>query len=380
MDNFFLFNYYFIIMYADYIHPLSSSVMMLNHLMCDKVEFPCCGEPIAGGGIFQKNCSMEDCASCKAFALTSRCVLSCPTLFSEEKNYVWKEFTKVTRDNNSIGTELREKVGNGMELKAVLLTQLTKYKEHYFKYRWLHFCRKHDILQNISPTTIYIQSDFSAQPKMQSQSKLNCEADGVCCLCCAVVLHSPKHMTFTDENDIDVDFVYFEVDHIRVVSSSSGKCKDQDWFLHCNVMKFLVEKYRDEIPGLSLIILWTDGAPNQYKCRQNFLWVAFAIDLFGVQIIHRFGATSQFKGVHDKIGQVAKWVVKLKEKYGIERCSTAFEFYLAVKRHLIFQKHFDTPEAKFKKGQFEATRYEIYYAASSAQDAEGKPVEDIHMI
>ena len=57
-------------------------------------------------------------------------------------------------------------------------------------------------------------------------------------------------------------------------------------------------------------MLWTDGAPNQYKCRQNFYWMANVEREFGVSIIHRFGATAQFKGIHDKIGQVAKWIVR----------------------------------------------------------------------
>ena len=43
---------------------------------------------------------------------------------------------------------------------------------------------------------------------------------------------------------------------------------------------------------------------------QNFYWVANAANKFGITIVHRFGATAQFKGVHDKIGQVAKWAVK----------------------------------------------------------------------
>jgi hypothetical protein len=72
-------------MFAEYIYPLSSSVMMLNHLMCEKVEFPCCGEPLAGSGIFKKSCCFEECASCEAFAEKSQCVLNCPTLFSDQK-------------------------------------------------------------------------------------------------------------------------------------------------------------------------------------------------------------------------------------------------------------------------------------------------------
>jgi hypothetical protein len=57
-------------------------------------------------------------------------------------------------------------------------------------------------------------------------------------------------------------------------------------------------------------MIWTDGAPNQYKCRYVFFWLAKAQAEFGLEIIHRFAATAQFKGVHDKIGQVAKWCVR----------------------------------------------------------------------
>lgn len=91
---------------------------------------------------------------------------------------------------------------------------------------------------------------------------------------------------------------------------SSGKQKDQDWFLHCNIFDQIINNYKAKIPGFRKIIVWTDGAPNQYKCRQNFYWLSKVHELFGIKIIHRFAATAQFKGVHDKIGQVAKWTVK----------------------------------------------------------------------
>jgi hypothetical protein len=84
--------------------------------------------------------------------------------------------------------------------------------------------------------------------------------------------------------------------------------------------------------------------------------------------------------VHDKIGQVAKWVVKLQERFGNIRASTAFEFYLAVKKFLVLNKKYDSFDAKFRKGQFEATRYELYYAASSSDDARDKPAADVHIV
>ena len=95
-----------------------------------------------------------------------------------------------------------------------------------------------------------------------------------------------------------------------MVTPSTGKQKDQDWFLHCKSFEKFIQEYKERIPLLRKIIVWTDGAPNQYKCRQNFFWLTKVRANFDIQIIHRFGATAQFKGVHDKIGQVAKWTVK----------------------------------------------------------------------
>jgi hypothetical protein len=108
-----------------------------------------------------------------------------------------------------------------------------------------------------------------------------------------------------NKDNVKIPYTFYTCDHVRVVSPSTGKGKDQDWFLHCKVFEKLIHHYKStSIPNLNCCIIWTDGAPNQYKCRQNFYWVANALDKFNVKIHHRFGATAQFKGVHDKIGQV----------------------------------------------------------------------------
>lgn len=115
------------------------------------------------------------------------------------------------------------------------------------------------------------------------------------------------------ENNVGekVTYKYYECDHLRVVSPSTGKGKDQDWFLHCKVFEKLIHHYRTtSIPTLNRCIVWTDGAPNQYKCRQNFYWLSTALDKLNIKIYHRFAATAQFKGVHDKVGQVAKCIVR----------------------------------------------------------------------
>jgi hypothetical protein len=212
-------------------------------------------------------------------------------------------------DNGNELRELKEVVGTLAELRETLCAQLARYKKHYFQYKWLNLCRKEDIV-NLGPHTIFIQTDYSAQPTLDSQDKLNSVGHGVCVLSCWVILHSPRLEYYTNEDGVRIRYTFYECDHVRVVTPSTGKQKDQDWFLHCKIFEQLIQRYKYKIPKLNTIIIWTDGAPNQYKCRYNFYWLAQAHNKFGVKIYHRFGATAQFKGVHDKIGQVAKWTVK----------------------------------------------------------------------
>jgi 6-phosphogluconate dehydrogenase len=86
-------------------------------------------------------------------------------------------------------------------------------------------------------------------------------------------------------------------------------------------------KYFKNLLEVTNVIVWTDGAVGQYKCRQNFYSLATQFE--EVKVTHKFAATSQFKGVHDKIGQVAKHVVQQAEKASLEhaRCSTAWKWY-----------------------------------------------------
>lgn len=322
----------------DYIHPLASAVSFLNHLMCPKINFPCMscdGVPLVNSSIFQKDCAHENCADCARFATSENCVLNCPTIFNNEQIYRWKEYQEHSElDNGKKIRELRPKASNVDGFKEKFFQTLTKYKKHYFNYRWLNLCRKIDVL-TLDGCTLYIQTDYSAQPVLDSQDKgnlsfaigivliisliiLSCSClsgnsvgHGVCVLGCWVVLHSPRPASYVARDGEEVSYVYYECDHVRVVTPSTGKGKDQDWFLHCKVFEKLIGHYMTtSVPNLEKVIVWTDGAITQYKNRQNFFWLAQAFDIFDVKIIHRFGATAQFKGVHDKIGQAAKSIVR----------------------------------------------------------------------
>jgi hypothetical protein len=70
------------------------------------------------------------------------------------------------------------------------MEQYRKYTKHYFQYKWLNLCRELDVL-NLGENELYIQTDYSAQPVLDPQDKLNSQAHGVCVLSCWIVLHSP---------------------------------------------------------------------------------------------------------------------------------------------------------------------------------------------
>lgn len=236
-------------------------------------------------------------------------MLQCPALFNTTTTYKWRRYCNVVLDNGNELRELKEEFGTVDQFLGVFNEVLLKYKQHYFDYKWLNYCRKED-LDSLTRYGLFIQTDYSAQPTLDSQDKLNSVGHGVCVLSCWVVLHSPREEYYFSEDGEKIFYTFYECDHTRVVTPSTGKQKDQDWFLHCKVFEKLIVQYKARIPDLAYINLWTDGAPNQYKCRQNFYWLSRVQKKFGIRISHRFGATAQFKGVHDKIGQVAKWVVR----------------------------------------------------------------------
>lgn len=284
--------------------------MLLKHLQCERMRFP--SRTKQGDDrpkIFRKECSYNNCDSCTAFLTSPACLLQCPALFNETTTYKWRQYTNVVLDNGNQLRELKEVLGTVDQFRAAFNVQLVKYKLHYFRYKWLNCCRQEDI-DNLTSDGIFILTDYSAQPTLDSQDKLNSVGHGVCVLACWVVLHSPRREHYVDEDGKRIAYTFYDCDHIRVVTPSTGKQKDQDWFLHCKFFEQLIQQYKAKIPGLRYISLWTDGAVTQYKCRQNFYWISKAHAKFGVRIIHRFGATAQFKGVHDKIGQVAKWSIR----------------------------------------------------------------------
>lgn len=287
---------------------LSSTFTFLDHIIpCSKVKYPC-DVGMVRSSIFKKKCCFGECQECANFEQSLECIFQCPTLFNPNRVYVWKEFEDHVLENDASIRELRIKEGRGDVFLFKFKAKLKKYKVHYFIYKWLDLCRRCDVL-SLSKFVLYIQTDYSAQVIFESQDKLNSQGHGVCVLSCWVVLHSPEVISYQDADGEVRHFTFYECDHIRFVSPATGKGKDQDWYLHCKIFDFLIAKYKAIIPDLHRAIVWTDGAVTQYKCRQNFFNIAQFYRKHNIKLVHRFAATAQFKGIHDKVGQAVKWAV-----------------------------------------------------------------------
>lgn len=206
----------------DYIHPLSSGIVLLRHLQCERVPFPCkVRRGIERPKIFRKDCCFDQCQACHAFLTSPECMLQCPTLFSDTSTYKWRQYTNVVLDNGNELRELKEISGTVAQFTEVFKDILIKYKKHYFNYKWLNLCRKEDI-DSMASDTIVVQTDYSAQPTLDSQDKLNCVGHGVCVLSCWVVLHSPRLESYIDANGERIEYKFYDCDHIRVVTPSTG--------------------------------------------------------------------------------------------------------------------------------------------------------------
>ena len=64
----------------------------------------------------------------------------------------------------------------------------------------------------------------------------------------------------------------------------------------------------------------------------------------------------------------------------MERVSTAYEFYMAVHRHLKLDKTYETVEDKYHKPLMAATNYRLFYLASSQADADIRDPAHVHMV
>ena len=79
--------------------------------------------------------------------------------------------------------------------------------------------------------------------------------------------------------------------------------------MHYVCLDAIIKKYKQKfvnklVVALTHVVVWTDNAPHQYRCRQNFMKVATVSERHdGIKLTHRLAVVDNFKGYHDAVGK-----------------------------------------------------------------------------
>ena len=241
--------------------PETNEHTFLQHIVvCPKIKFPG-SEKL----VYQQKCMIGECDTCNAFRESPLCCFACPQRFGADVPYKYKRYAIVLTDTNKT-KELETITATGSELLNALKSTLGKYLMHHWEYKWLHNCHQADI-EACDDSTLVIQTDFSAVVELIAQEKLNSAISGYCQMSCWAVMHSPEEL----QRD-GIKKKHLKCDHVRIVTpGTKGSAKDGDWFCHTVMLAYLIYYYTRTLGRpIRRIILWTDGSPGQYKCRQCF--------------------------------------------------------------------------------------------------------------
>ena len=114
-----------------------------------------------------------------------------------------------------------------------------------------------------------------------------------------MVAHSPRLVPVPGADGTKYDKRITTNDAWKVYAGASGKGKDNDYFFHHAALNNIVQHYveqrlKQRQSPLTRIILWTDGCPGQYMCKENFVMVAQFWNTKGIELVHRFVSSSVF--------------------------------------------------------------------------------------
>ena len=175
----------------------------------------------------------------------------------------------------------------------------------------------------------------------------------------------------------DVTIWSCDVHHFFAETISKGKKNDHQMHLTC--LRALIKEYIqifDELGHpLECIIIWTDNAPNQYRCRQNFAQISSISENFpGINIIHRLAVVDNFKGNHDAVGKDPARLIRSLELSGI-RSESAYKVF--ANRHRLEKKREDSEWLEYeirgdvalkRKGKYGMDSRTVWYVVESQEE------------
>jgi hypothetical protein len=202
---------------------------------------------------------------------------------------------------------------------------------HCQEIRWIRHIQQTDF-SRLPKNTILIFTDFAASMALRAAETKNSSADAHAVNDNFVVVYNKRSVTL-ETNKIRSGIVELEeadrvpltiwtcdVHHFFAETMSKGKKNDHA--MHNTSLDALIKHY---IPvfesigtSLEVAIIWSDNAPYQYRCRQNFMKIATVEERHpGIKFIHRLAVVDQFKGNHDAVGKDPARLIRSLELSGI---------------------------------------------------------------
>lgn len=286
------------------------------------------------------------------------------------------EWVDAERSGGKTQKELQSVELTIKELSVHFEKQLKKCIPHYQEILWMDHLMDTDLSQLPEDGAVMF-TDFASTMDLRASQAVNSSIDGHAINCTVVILYNRRTVDVKEkkmENDIEIETTtgvqIFTVDVIHAFAPTISKGKKNDHQCHNTVFDDVIRTYKQkfESEGRTLrhITVWTDNAPNQYRCRQNFIKTASIAERHpDIQITHRLAVVSNFKGVWDAYGKAAKYIVRLLELEGV-RSATAFAVFKNCVEHLEkstgWAEYERTGDEKLKgKGKFGMdSRYHLY--------------------
>ena len=244
---------------------------------------------------------------------------------------VWTDARRQGQKNGVYNTQ-RELQSELMPIKELMkrFTQLlTICRKHCQEIRWVRSMIELDFAQ-LRPNTLLVFTDFAAVMALRAFQTKNASVDGHAVNDNFVCISNRHQCTIEEKeknlnNTIEVsnEILVFDADVHPYFEETYTPGKKTDHAMHNICLDNTISYYKEEFKRrnnceLESIIVWTDNAPTQYRCRQNFLKAASISERHkGISITHRLAVVDNFKGFHDAIGKDPAQMTKMLELIGI---------------------------------------------------------------
>jgi len=157
---------------------------------------------------------------------------------------------------------------------------------------------------------------------------------------------------------------------------SPDRKHSNEFVKHCN--NILIQRWKEKIPGLEAVHIWSDGCKGQFKQKAQWYWLTEAAKEHGITITHNFFQSCHGKGPADGEGAVYKRGMREAELFGVYMQDSKAAFNWLVKerskvghrkhksKHSILERHFHYVEvgevdhrggAVLKGGDGSASKY-----------------------